>query len=86
MVRELPDQQTLDGSAAGHARSKQARGKYLRVVDHEKVTGVQLMAEVRERRMCDAATFALQYQQPRLAAYRRRFLRDQLVWKVEVEL
>jgi hypothetical protein len=83
---EAFDQDALDGAAARHAPADQPRGEHARVVDDEEVAGAQPLWKHRHDRVCEAARFAIQNEQPRGPPFGRRLLRDQIGRQVEVEV
>jgi hypothetical protein len=83
--RDAPHKQTLDGAAARHAPAEQARRKYPRVVDDDKVAWMQTLGQRRDVCMRDIAGLSIEMEQPR-AAPPRRFLRDQIGREIEIEL
>jgi hypothetical protein len=80
------DQQTLDGAAAGHATTEQARGEDSGVVDDDEIAGTQQLRQRGDPRVRDDPGFAVEVKQTGAAALRGRLLGDELRWKFEVEV
>src|SRR4051812_32035259 len=79
-------QQAFDRAAAGIAAAEQARGEDSGVVDDDQIAGAEELGQRADLRMRDRTGLAVEVQQARAAARRRRLLRDQFRRKVEVEV
>ena len=80
------DQEAFDGAAAGVAAAEEPRREDASVVDDEEVAGAQQFRQRADIRVRNRAGGAVEMQQARAAAGRRRLLRDQFRGKVEVEV
>jgi len=73
----LTKQEALDSAATRKAMSDQPRWEDTRVIQHEEIAGMQVVAETIEGRVLDGSVVSWEHQQPRLPALVWRPLRDQ---------
>jgi hypothetical protein len=83
---QTPDQQALDCAAARHPATEQPCRKHAGVVDDDEIAGAQESGKRGDVGVDNGPAVAIESQQARRAAVRRRLLRDQFGRKVEVEL
>ena len=79
-------EQALPPAAAAGAAADQPGGQHARVVEDEQVAGVEQGRQVVEMAVGRRRAVAAHHQQARLVAFRRRFLGDQAVGKLVIEL
>ena len=74
------EEQDFYCTPAWNAMAEQARGKNLRVVEHQQVAAVKMVREVGERGVLETAGLAVEHEQTRAAALSRWLLGNQLIW------
>src|SRR6185436_6364725 len=79
-------QQTLDGTPGWYAAAEQSRGKHACVVDDEQIARLQVLDEMRERRVLEANLVTMKDEEPRLASLFGRVLCDQIIGQSEIEV
>jgi hypothetical protein len=82
----LAQQKAFDGAAPGQPPPEQPRGEHPGVVEDEEIARPEVFGELCERSVLDIAGFPVQDEQPRCASLRGRLLRNQLIWKIEIEV
>ena len=78
------EQETFDHPAGIHSAPEKPRRKYSGVVGHEQIAGPQKVGQIAEAAVLGPGVETIQHHQARRAARRRR-LRDELCWQIEVE-
>lgn len=66
--------------------SNEARREHSGVVEYEQIAAAKILSEFRELRVRDATVLPPKHEQSRAAPLGRRILRDQRLWKIEIEL
>ena len=80
------NQQTLDRAATRHAVSEQTRREDARIIQHQKITAIEMGRELLDGRVLPRTGRATDDDEARCAALGRRMLSDQLLREIEIEL
>jgi hypothetical protein len=81
-----PAQYLLAARGGPDPAADQARGKYSRIIQHEQIARSQELGQLSKYRVGEPVACAINDQQSRLIAARGRFLRDQLVGEMIIEI
>jgi hypothetical protein len=84
--RHRAHEQALHRPAARDAAPQQPRREHAGVVDDQEIAGAQEIGQRGNARVGQRAAGAVGHQQTRAGAVRRRFLRDEIGWEIEVEV
>lgn len=86
VVRVFREQQHFEIAARARVGSAQARRNDAGVVQHEDISGAQEIQNIAKLAMLDTARFAVQHEEARLIARRRRMLGNQFRRQIKIEI